>query len=91
MPANIRSLCQGTTKAAEPGRCFDRIMHGGINWGGGTKWQWPNALKLCKGTSNAEGTVSCFQAKIAAGERWGQAIAECKVPLAPAATSAGLN
>ena len=91
MPANIRSLCQGTTKAAEPGRCFDRIMHGGINWGGGTKWQWQNALKLCKGTSNAEGTVSCFQAKIAAGERWGQAIAECKVPLAPAATSAGLN
>ena len=64
-------------------------MHGGINWGGGTKWQWQNALKLCKGTSNAEGTVSCFQAKIAAGERWGQAIAECKVPVVPAAASAG--
>jgi hypothetical protein len=82
-PTNIQSLCQGTTKAAEPGRCFDRITHGGVNWGGGTKWEWPNALNLCKGTSGADATVSCFQAKIASGARWPQAIAQCKSPVAP--------
>ncbi len=78
VPANIQALCRGTTKAAEPGRCFDRVMNGGVNWGGGTKWQWRNVVRLCQGTSNAEATVSCFEGKIAAKERWGQAIAECK-------------
>jgi hypothetical protein len=58
-------------------------MHGGVNWGGGTKWEWPNALNLCKGTSGADATVSCFQAKIASGARWPQAIAQCKSPVAP--------
>ena len=87
-PINIRSLCQATTKAAEPGRCFDRIMNGSVNWGGGTKWVWSNALNLCKGTGSADATVSCFQAKIAGGARWPQAIAQCKTAVTPPITAA---
>ena len=76
-PNNIQALCQGTTKAAEPGRCFDRLMSGGVSWGGGTVWQWQNALNLCKGTNDANGTVACFQGKIGGGTGWQQAIAQC--------------
>jgi 5-methylcytosine-specific restriction endonuclease McrA len=76
-PANIQSLCQGTAKAAEPGRCFDRVMSGGINWGGGTVWEWKNAIALCKGTNDANATVGCFQGKIGGGQTWQQAIAQC--------------
>ncbi|HZP20483.1 MAG TPA: hypothetical protein VFB16_09765, partial [Bauldia sp.] len=76
-PSNVKNLCKGTSKAAEPGRCFDRVMTGGINWGGGTEWQWQNALNLCKGTNNANATISCFQGKIAAGVQWPQAIPAC--------------
>ena len=76
-PANIQALCQGTSNAAEPGRCFDRVVSGGVNWGGGTVWQWKNALDLCKGTNDANATVACFQGKIAGGQNWQQAIAGC--------------
>jgi hypothetical protein len=78
-PANVQSLCRGSTKPAEPGRCFDRVMHGGINAGGSAKkWEWSNALNLCKGTSSADATISCFQAKIAAGAHSNRAIAQCQ-------------
>jgi hypothetical protein len=74
---NVQNLCSGTTKSAEPGRCFDHVMHGNVDWGGGTQWEWENALNLCKGTDNANATVSCFQGKIAGGVAWQQAIPEC--------------
>ena len=77
-PVNLDNLCQGTTVAAEPGRCFDRAMHGGVNWGGGTNWQWQNALDLCQGTSNADATVACFQGQVAGGTPWPQAVIACK-------------
>jgi hypothetical protein len=76
-PGNVSNLCHGATVAAEPGRCFDRVMQGGINWGGGTQWQWENALNLCKGTANANNTISCFQGKISGGVAWQQAIPQC--------------
>jgi hypothetical protein len=82
-PTNVQNLCHGTTVAAEPGRCFDRVMTGGINWGGGTTWQWENALNLCKGTSNAATTISCFQGRIAAGAAWQTAIPDCNPLAAP--------
>lgn len=75
---NAQDLCRGTTKPDQPGRCFDRVMHGGINWGGGTQWQWGNALKLCAGTNDADRTISCFQAKIREGVAWSAAIDACK-------------
>lgn len=74
---NVKNLCHGTTKAAEPGRCFDRVMQGGVDWGGGTQWEWQNALKLCKGTASANTTISCFEGKIAGGVAWPQAITQC--------------
>jgi hypothetical protein len=77
-PTNVKNLCRGTTVAAEPGRCFDRVMQGGINWGGGTQWQWKNALDLCKGTNNASTSISCFQGKITGGAAWQQAISQCR-------------
>ncbi len=75
---NLNRLCRGATKPLEPGRCFRRVMHGGISWGGSTRWQWENALDLCQGTANAERTISCFQTKIREGEPWRDAIRACK-------------
>ena len=89
-PQNVQNLCAGTTHAAEPGRCFDRVMQGGINWGGGTQWQWANALNLCKGSNNANATVQCFQGKIGSGVGWQEAIPACNgsAPPPPTTTAA---
>jgi hypothetical protein len=87
-PSNVNRLCQGTSVAAEPGRCFDRVMQGGINWGGGTQWQWENALSLCKGTSNANNTISCFQGKISGGASWQEAIPQCNGSAPPGPSAA---
>jgi len=85
-PANVQNLCRGTQRPSEPGRCFDRAMHGGINWGGGTTWQWENALNLCQGTNAADSTITCFQSKIAEGAAWPSAIQQCKMPEAACAS-----
>ena len=76
-PTNVNRLCKGAENSAEPGKCFNRVMHGGINWGGGTQWQWKNALDLCEGTLNANATIGCFERKIKAGVKWPQAIKDC--------------
>lgn len=76
-PANLRRLCRGATDPNEPGRCFQRVMHGGISWGGGTRWQWENALDLCEGVADAERTIRCFQRRIGAREPWREAIRAC--------------
>ncbi len=78
--SNLNALCQGTQKPAEPGLCFARVMHGGINWGGGTQWRWENALSLCKGTNSSDATVACFQAKVGQGVPWAGAIEQCRSP-----------
>src|SRR5207245_10124495 len=75
---NVQNLCRGTSNPTEPPRCFDRVMHGGINWGGGTRWQWQNALDLCAGTNDAEATINCFQARIGQGVQWPAAIRDGK-------------
>ncbi len=74
--ANLQRLCRGAT-SAEPAKCFERVMHGGINWGGSTRWQWRNAIDLCEGSTDAGRTVRCFQEKIAKGHDWQQATAAC--------------
>jgi hypothetical protein len=76
-PNNVQNLCKGTSDADQPPRCFQRVMHGGINNGAGTQWIWQNASKLCAGTNDADKTISCFQAKIAAGNQMAQAIDAC--------------
>lgn len=78
-PANLEKLCGNLNKTDQPGKCFHTIMHGGVNWGGGTQWQWKNALELCQGTFNANRTVSCFKNNIKSGKNWSSAIAACKI------------
>ncbi len=77
-PVNLRRLCGGLrARSAEPARCFRRVMHGGINWGGGAQWDWRNAIDLCERTDNARRTVRCFQRRVARGLHWRVAIRRC--------------
>ncbi len=82
-PSNVNKLCKNTSKPAEPGICFKRVMGGGVSWGSSTKWRWENALDLCKGTSSSNSTISCFQSKINRGQGWKQAISACQAKAAP--------
>ena len=75
--ANIRRLCRGTSSPRQPPRCFQKVMHGGVNWGGGTRWKWQNALDLCEGTNNADMTLRCFERHINRGTAWREAIRVC--------------
>lgn len=77
--SNIRDLCGGAGDTEEPARCFERVMHGGVNWGEGRNWEWPNAIALCAGTRDARATVSCFRGQIRDGYHWQDAIAHCSV------------
>ena len=63
---------------SQPKRCFDEIMDGGVEWGGGTRWNPTNATNLCARTPDARGTIDCFSAEIAKGIRWQGAIETCK-------------
>jgi hypothetical protein len=81
---NVNRLCRAVT-SAEPARCFERVMHGGVDWGGGTRWEWGNAIDLCEGSTNASVTVSCFQRRIAERQPWQQAIAACDERATPPA------
>ena len=74
--ANVDRLCRGSA-STEPARCFEHAMHGGVNWGGGTRWQWGNAIDLCEGSVDAARTISCFETEIAHGSSWTNAIAAC--------------
>jgi hypothetical protein len=73
---NLDRLCRAAA-SFQPARCFDRVMHGGINWGGGTQWRWANAIDLCEGTSDAAATIACFERRVAAGQDWQTAISAC--------------
>ena len=75
---NVDRLCEGAEDSVEPARCFDEVMHGGVDWGGGTTWEWENALALCQGTQDSEATVRCFEEKIEGGTGWRSAIDACQ-------------
>ncbi len=75
--ANIERLCRGAENSGEPAACFQRVMHGGVNWGGGTEWKWENALDLCEGSENATSTVQCFEEELTKNRTWQQAIRTC--------------
>jgi hypothetical protein len=75
--SNLNALCLGAENSTEPARCFEIVMHRGVNWGGGTQWQWQNALDLCKGARDAGTVVACFQGAVGAGTPWQTAIAQC--------------
>ena len=75
--ANLERLCKGTKVAAEPGRCFDQVMHGGIDHGNGTRWSWSQAVDLCEGTSSASRTISCFKGGILRKRSQAESIKMC--------------
>jgi len=77
-PANVEELCRGAETSAQPAKCFEIVMHTGVNWGGGTQWQWQNALDLCKGAQSASAVVSCFTNTVNAGTPWQDAIGSCR-------------
>jgi len=77
-PANIKSLC-GNIKVNAPAVCFNNVMHGGLNWGGGTKWKYKNAMNLCRSTENASRTIGCFRSVMKTHKgKWQHAINACK-------------
>ena len=77
-PANVRRLCGGTADGTQPAQCFQKVMHGGINWGGGTRWRWGDALTLCAGTNNAKATISCFEDRVRNRAELKAAIEACR-------------
>lgn len=76
-PANVTRLCRGAESSPEPARCFQRAMHGGVNWGAGTGWKWQHAVDLCEGSKNADRTLRCFQGQVKSGIPWKKAIGSC--------------
>lgn len=84
---NLQRLC-ASGRGAEPARCFQRVMHGGVNFGGGTRWEWANAINLCRGSRSADVTVSCFEAMVRGGSSWQNAISTCQRGGAPAVVPA---
>lgn len=76
--ANLDSLCKGTQKAEEPGKCFHHLMTGHVKWGDSDKWEWKNAISLCAGTNNSDERIACFEGRIKAGEKWDAAVFQCQ-------------
>jgi len=76
---NLDKMCKLNNQTDQPAKCFQKVMHGNVNWGGGDKWQWQNVLNLCQGTLNANRTIICFKNKIQSGKNWSTATNECKL------------
>jgi hypothetical protein len=78
-PANVDRLCRGGV-GDEPARCMVTLMRGQVNWGGGTRWEWENAVNLCHGAQDAKANISCFEGEIQSGIGWRDAISHCARP-----------
>jgi hypothetical protein len=77
-PANVERLCRGGT-GEEPARCFERLIRGQVSWGGGSNWEWENAVSLCHGSQDARATIACFEGQMKARIAWKTAITNCAV------------
>ncbi len=75
---NLEKICQNAAYSLQPGACFQRVMHGGISHGSGTRWHWSPALRLCAGTQDSGATISCFSKAIDQQVPWRQAIERCR-------------
>ena len=83
--ANVEGLCFRAETSDQPAQCFSAVMHGadsrvpgGLDYGGGNRWTWQNALELCSSTVNANETIACFEQSICDGNDWRTAIADCQ-------------
>ncbi len=75
---NLEKICKNAAYSLQPGACFQRVMHGGISHGSGTRWHWSPALRLCAGTQDSGATISCFSKAIDQQIPWRQAIEKCR-------------
>jgi hypothetical protein len=75
---NLEKICRNAKFSLQPGVCFNRVMHGNINHGSGTRWHWRPALNLCAGTQNANATIKCFSDAVEAQTPWPRAIEQCR-------------
>ena len=75
--ANLDRLCRGSS-SGEPAACFNVVMHRGVNWGGGTQWNWRNAVDLCEGSASWFDTTQCFRDQVRSGVDWRRAIRMCE-------------
>lgn len=74
---NIAKLC-GNVASAEPARCFEQVMHGGVEWQpGNAEWNWNNASALCEATTDAAARIGCFVERMPQEGR-AQATATCR-------------
>jgi hypothetical protein len=76
--ANLNRLCGRAEASDEPGKCFQELMLGKVNWGSGTTWATSNALALCGATQSARKTIDCFKKQISSQQPWRIAIKQCK-------------
>ncbi len=76
--SNLERLCKNASDSDQPGVCFDRVMHGNLSHGGGTRWKWRYALQLCAGSRDAGSTIDCFRGAIDDETPWPQAIEACR-------------
>lgn len=93
-PANVQRLCQGAEDSAEPARCFQQVMHGGVDHGAGTTWSWQDASRLCAGSRDHGATVSCFRSRVGSGLSRAQAIDACRWdqgPSTPSGSASGFD
>lgn len=77
-PANVARLCRNAETSVEPAKCFDQLMRGQVEWGGGKVWLPSNALALCAGTRDASQTLNCFVKTVTADNTWRSAIDRCR-------------
>ena len=76
---NLEKICKNAEFSLQPGTCFNRIMHGSIDHGGGTRWKWQDALKLCASTKNSTATINCFSEEIKRKAALPRAIEQCRI------------
>ena len=77
--SNLERICKNAKYSLQPGVCFQRVMHGNLSYGSGTRWRWQPALRLCAGTQDSNATIACFTRAISQQIKWPQAIEQCRV------------
>lgn len=77
-PATVARLCRNAETSIEPAKCFEQLMRGQVDWGGGKVWMPSNALALCAGTRDASQTLNCFVKLVSADSTWRSAINQCR-------------
>lgn len=76
-PGNIERLCKGAEDSEQPARCFDKVMHGNVDRGGGS-WGWSRVIQLCQGARDASARIGCLEREIAGGTSADAAVKRCR-------------